>query len=402
VRLVVVVENDAPFVAEEVAALRALGADVAVVSVFRPSPLARWERRYAGPVVYPSSGRLGWTRWSASALGRPRASAALVRVARREGAPLRLVALAAALARRARAEGRSHVHASFATFPAWTAWAAASLARLPFSFTAHAYDVQAPRPWLPRLAARARFIRAISAETGRRVAALAPQAAERVRVGHLGVDVRRFRPGAARAEPPEIVCVAHLGPTKGVEVLVDAAAKLWAQGARFVVRVLGDGPLGVALGERVRARGLEGVVRLEGPASRFEVARALGRATVFALPCTVVDGWRHDGLPVALLEAMAAGCAAVSTPVGGIPEALEDGRNGSLVPPGDADALAGRIGELLGDRGRCARLGAEARATVLARFRADEAAQRLLGWIAAEPAARGAGAARAARREAQA
>ena len=111
------------------------------------------------------------------------------------------------------------------------------------------------------------------------------------------MDVRRFRPAARRADPPEIVCVAHLGPTKGVEVLVDAAAELCAQGARFVVRVLGDGPLGVALAERVRAKRVEGVVRLEGPASRFEVARALRRAAVFALPCTVVDGWRHDGLP---------------------------------------------------------------------------------------------------------
>lgn len=88
----------------------------------------------------------------------------------------------------------------------------------------------------------------------------------------------------------------------------------------------------------------------------------LARAAIFCLPS------HAEGLPMALLEAMAAGKAVVSTGVGGIPDALRDGDNGLMVEPGKVDALAAALGKLLGDDGERRRLGARARATIEQEF----------------------------------
>jgi glycosyltransferase involved in cell wall biosynthesis len=383
----VLVENDASFVFEEVAALRRLGLDVAVASVFRPASGQRWEQAFGGPVLYPRAGLAGWAvRAARDGAAAPMRVARVGRLGRAEGVPLRLVALAAGLARRARSEGWRHVHGSFAGFPAWTAWAVGDLAGIPFSFTGHAYDVQRPRPWVGRLLAECAFARAISLETAWRLRALSPhpEHRDRVRLGYLGVDVERLRAISLRpapGAPPEILAVARLVPKKGLAVLLDAAAELARTGREFRVRVLGDGPLRPVLAARVHELGLTGRVTLEGEASRAGVAEALGRAAVFALPCVVSDGTDHDGIPVALLEAMAAGLPVVCTPVGGIPEAVAPGRNGLLVREGDPWSLARVLADLLDDPALRAGLGAAARETVEQRFRLEDAAGRLAAWI---------------------
>ncbi|HME74014.1 MAG TPA: glycosyltransferase [Myxococcota bacterium] len=388
-RVGLIVECAVPFVCDEVAALRSVGVEVALASAFRPGP--DWRAAFGGEVGYPQPGRRAWVaRALRDGLTSGPRLADLIGCALAERVPLRLVALAATLARRARRERWRHVHASFATYPAWLAWATGHLARLPFSFTAHAYDVQEPRPWLARVAVEAAFVRAISIETAMRVRAAAGSAA-RVRVGHLGVDVERFCPGNGTvADPPEILTVARIGPTKGIEVLIEAA-RLLASGdlaqdaapARFRVRILGDGPLREACAARARALGLHEVVCFDGAATSVQVSLALRRATIFALPCVPVRGGaRHDGLPVALLEAMASALPVVSTPVGGIPEAVTDGDNGVLVPSSDAHQLAAALAKLLNDAGLRRRLGTAARVRVLRQFRGDAAAARLAAWMA--------------------
>jgi glycosyltransferase involved in cell wall biosynthesis len=385
-RVGLIVECAAPFVCNEVAALRSVGVDVALASAFRPDQ--HWRPAFGAEVGYPPPGRGAWAARTlrAGITGGPRLADLIARAVT-EKAPLRLVVLAAGLAQRARRERWSHVHASFATYPAWVAWATAHLARLPFSFTAHAYDVQEPRPWLARVALQAAFVRAISLETAARVRAAAGSAA-RVRVGHLGVDVERFKPAVGQAaQPPEILTVARIGPTKGIEALIDAAGLLTRASEftrqSFRVRILGDGPSRGACVAKARALGLGEVVSFEGAASNREVARALQRATVFALPCVSVRGGaRHDGLPVALLEAMASALPVVSTPVGGIPEAVSNGHDGVLVPSGDAHALAVALARLLQDSALRRRLGSAAREKVLRQFRGDRAAARLAEWMA--------------------
>jgi len=162
---------------------------------------------------------------------------------------------------------------------------------------------------------------------------------------------------------------------------VDAAAELARAGVPFRLRIVGDGTLRRELEGRVNGSGLTDHVRFEGDLQREEVARVLAEAPLFAPPCTVVAEQRHDGLPVAILEAMAAGLPVVSTPVGGIPEAIVSGLNGLLVPGNDVRALASALAGLLGDDDARRRLGAAARETALRRFDLRASARRLADWM---------------------
>jgi glycosyltransferase involved in cell wall biosynthesis len=143
---------------------------------------------------------------------------------------------------------------------------------------------------------------------------------------------------------PVVVSVGSLGPAKGHEYLVDAAARLVGQrGGRFrglrVVIVGRDRDSGPLVRQRIAAWGLEDRVVLGGECA--DIATTLAAADLFVDPSV----WQ--GLSLAVLEAMAAGVPVVATAVGEMPRLLEHGRLARLVPPGDPDALAEAMGELL-------------------------------------------------------
>lgn len=121
---------------------------------------------------------------------------------------------------------------------------------------------------------------------------------------------------------------------KGVTELLEAAAKLRASGKNFKLTMIGGGTLLDQLQADVNAHGLDDCVTFTGWVEPAKVGPALEQADVFVLPTYA------EGFPNALMEAMAKGLPAISTPVGGIPDSLIDGRNGFLIPPRDSDALA--------------------------------------------------------------
>ena len=280
------------------------------------------------------------------------------------------------------------MHASFATYPAWLAWATGHLARLPFSFTAHAYDVQEPRTWLARVAGRLRSCarsrpkpppasvppparwRGCGSDTsastssasilGRRGGRSAGDSDRRADWTYQrggGVDRGRALAGGRRN-----------GPRHAPHA---SACASWAMVHCVSVR-----------GTCSRAGPPRGRVFRWRRNTRRGRRRFAARHHLCTSVCAVRGGARHDGLPVALLEAMASALPVVSTPVGGIPEAVTDGDNGILVPPGDAHRLATALAILLNDTGLRRRLGAAARARVLRQFRGDAAAARLAAWMA--------------------
>jgi glycosyltransferase involved in cell wall biosynthesis len=116
------------------------------------------------------------------------------------------------------------------------------------------------------------------------------------------------------------------------------------------------------------ARGLEQIIHLLGARSQDEVAKMMAEATLFALPSIVAADGQMEGIPVALMEAMASGRAVVSTAISGIPELIEHGVNGLLVPPGDIELFAEAIRTLLRDRERAAEMGRLGQAKVRAEF----------------------------------
>jgi glycosyltransferase involved in cell wall biosynthesis len=177
-------------------------------------------------------------------------------------------------------------------------------------------------------------------------------------------------PGGAAEQPGRILFLGQFGRAKGVYELLEAFAALLPAFPEARLALGGQGELG-AVRRRAAELGIEGQVVLlgwiEGPAKQAE----LERAAVFCLPS------HAEGLPMAMLEAMAAGKAVVVTPVGGILDAVQDGDNGLLVAPGQVAQLAGALGRLLGDAGLRRRLGQRARATIAARFDAAVVTARI-------------------------
>lgn len=225
--------------------------------------------------------------------------------------------------------------------------------------------------WLARRTDR---LLTVSETVRRELLALGIGTPERLTVMPLGLDLDRFLDcggtrGQLRAElgvgadTPLVGIVARLVPIKAHEVFLEAAATLARQvpDSRFLV--IGDGERRSELEGLARGLGLGDRVRFLG--WRRDLER------IYADLDLVVLTSRNEGSPVSLIEAMAAGRSVVATRVGGVPDLVEDGVTGCLVPAGDSHALAGAIGALLRDPDRRRSLGAAARKHVYPAFSAD-------------------------------
>ena len=167
-----------------------------------------------------------------------------------------------------------------------------------------------------------------------------------------------------------VAFVGRCEQAKGVFDLIEAVHEVSGTIPTVRLECAGDGDIDAAL-RHVAVRGLSPNVHFMGWISPRRTQELLLRATVFVLPS------HAEGMPVSLLEAMAAGCPVLATRAGGIPDVVEDGVNGLLVEPGDRDALALALHRLLVDRDLAARLGRAARETVRRRFTAEHALARL-------------------------
>jgi glycosyltransferase involved in cell wall biosynthesis len=184
---------------------------------------------------------------------------------------------------------------------------------------------------------------------------------DQVHVVPMGVDTAPIVAATARETrvPGRVLFVGRLVEKKGAVVLLDALERTTAQPAEVVV--VGDGPLRRQLEERAGA----GVAFL-GARGKDALAAEYARAGIALYPSVPAANGDRDGLPVALLEAMSAGCAVVASAVPGIVDVVEDGVNGLLVTPGDPDALAAAMNRLLADPALAARLGRAAAETAAA------------------------------------
>ena len=255
------------------------------------------------------------------------------------------------------------VHAHFATEPTTAARTLAADLDVPFTFTAHGYDVyrRPPRDLASRAAAAAAVV-TVSNANARHLAAVHGIDRRHIRVIPAGVDTERFRPPAIRADPPHIVSVARLVPVKNLGLLLEACRILSDRGRDYRCVIVGDGRARDELVTLRQELCLERFVDLVGAASQYEVVEWWRRAAAAVLTS------KSEGMPVSLMEAAACGVPAVATAVGGVPEVVEDGVTGLLVTPGDAAGVATVLDTLLRDRRLAARLGGAGRRRVEQRF----------------------------------
>ncbi len=268
-----------------------------------------------------------------------------------------------------------HLHAHFGTNPAAVAALCSTLGGPPFSFTVHGSELEKPHLLaLTEKIHRAAFVVAVSGFGRAQLYKLARDEdwpkIQVVRCG-LSEDLLRAVPTPLPAEP-RLVCVARLVRLKGHAFLLDAAALLAAEGIPFEIVLAGDGPYRSQVVRMIEERGLQDRVRLAGWLDTEQVRRAILDSRAMVLPSL------SEGLPVVLMESLALGRPAIATAISGIPELVEAGVNGWLVPVGSAEALAVAMRQALETSpDRLEAMGRAGAATVAERHDAAHEAKRL-------------------------
>lgn len=375
------------FILREVAALRAEGLDILTCSIRRTGlehHRGSAERAEAASTfnllaAARNPGRLAAAQ--ISGLRSPkRYFGTLARAWRLRGPGLRAALYqliyfleATVLARHLRQKGVTHLHNHFAQASCTVALLAARLAKIPFSFTLHGpADFTDPKLWrLDAKIADARFVACISHYCRSQAMLVSPPDQwDRLKIVHCGVEP--FRYGSQTASTgSEILFVGRLAAAKGVPVLIDTMIHIRAAHPNAHLTLIGDGPERWQLENQTRRLALTDAITFTGYQNQDEVAAALAESTLFVLPSFA------EGVPVVLMEAMAARRPVAATHIAGIPELVDEGVSGRLVPPGDGRALADAILSILSDPEAAALMGEKGRAKVEAEFNIAIEARKL-------------------------
>jgi glycosyltransferase involved in cell wall biosynthesis len=254
------------------------------------------------------------------------------------------------LARLVRQEGVDHIHAHFASTNATVALMASLVSGIPWSFTAHRWDIS-ENNLLDKKTQTATFVRAIDARGGQELRTYAGEHQYKVRVIHMGVIT--YPPNLEREwslrNPLRVLLGARFDEQKGHRYALEAVAQLKRIGVNVTLHCAGDGPLKFTMENYASALDLLDRVTFPGLLEHQTLMTQLRehRWDVALLP-SIETCKEYEGIPVFLIEAMVAGVPVVSTNTGGIPELLEGGA-GILVPQRDASAIAEALMKLASD-----------------------------------------------------
>lgn len=368
------------FIQREVAALRRLGWEVETCSIRRTGaehlvgPEQRDESARTFHVIEAATSPARTLRALGAALSRPGRFLGALKLAVRTS-PGGLKALiyqlfylleAIVLADHLNRQGVTHLHNHIAKASCTVAMLCHAVGGPRYSFTLHGPDIFfEPIRWrLDEKIARAAFVACISDfARSQGMCFAAPAHWDRMHVIHCGVDPDRY----ARRDHAglHLLFVGRLAGVKGLPVLFEALRGLDLPDLR--VTLVGDGPERAALEQA--AQGLP--VDFVGYKAQSEVADLLAEADALVLPSFA------EGVPVVLMEAMATGLPVVTTRIAGVPELVEDGTSGRLVPPGDAEALRAALCDVLSDPARARAMGQAGQARVRADYTSDGEAARL-------------------------
>ncbi len=279
----------------------------------------------------------------------------------------------------------SHVHAQFCSMPATVGLLLAEILGVTFSISCHARDLFTDEAiLLGRKLHDAEFV-AVCTEHGlERLRRLYPFAAGNAHLIYHGVDPGRFVPpaeDAPRPAVPMVLSVGRLVEKKGHEILLRAAALARSRGAEFELHLVGEGPERPDLERLAAGLGLREVTVFHGRMTQEELLPLYRQAHAFALASIVTRDGDRDGLPNALLEALAMGIPSVATSTGGIPELVVHEETGLLAKPGDPVDLSQQLERIIYDEELRSRVRKAGRERTVLEFDSSRNIERLAALL---------------------
>ncbi|MDO9087613.1 MAG: glycosyltransferase [Anaerolineaceae bacterium] len=276
-----------------------------------------------------------------------------------------------------------HIHAHFVWVNGIAAQIAADLIDITYSIHAHAWDIFQRKPeCVRRQIELANVIVTISDYHRNYLATLCPTySIEKIHVVHCGLNTKEFTSTHIPVNDNliRIVSVGSLIEKKGHEYLIHACGHLLRKKYKFHCSIVGSGPLYEQLQACINGLGLHECVTLLGSLKQNEILDLYRQSDISVLACVEAKSGDKDGIPVALMEAMAMQVPVISTPVAGIPELIDSEENGLLVPEHDVTALAIAMERLINDLELRNKLGLKARKTIIARFDIHQTSDLLVG-----------------------
>jgi glycosyltransferase involved in cell wall biosynthesis len=383
------------FIAQEIHALEQRGLDILIVSLRHPTDAAihpvhrqiKADCLYLPEYLYQEPLRVwrGWRR-ARRLSGYRVARRAWLADLWRDKTPNRIRRFGQALVLAAELPADvDRLHAHFLHTPASVTRYAAMMMGLPWSVSAHAKDIWTSPDWEKReKLAVADWAVTCTASGHAHLAALSPDP-KLVALCYHGVSLDRFPPAPRRGsradgsnptDPVVLLSVGRAVAKKGYDDLL-AALALLPRALSWRLVHIGGGALAGGLKDEAVRRGLADRIEWRGARPQPDVLAAYRAADLFVLAAKAAPDGDRDGLPNVLVEAQSQGLACVATRFSAIPELIDDGESGLLVPPGDPTALSAALARLIREPDLRARLGAAGEARVRAAFDADVAIEAL-------------------------
>lgn len=283
-------------------------------------------------------------------------------------------------------QGVDHIHAHYATYPALTAWIIHQLTGISYSITVHAHDIYVEQSMLATKLRDARFIIAIS-EFNREflVRHLGAWVRNKIHIVHCGIRPDSYQARVTAKSTASLgfrlISIGSLQPYKGYVHLIRACALLKERGIAVVCSIIGGGEEQAELRQEIARLGLAESVLLLGPKTQHEVAQLLPEADCYVQPSIVTPSGKMEGIPVAIMEAMACGLPVLATEISGVPELVRPGVTGYLAKAADSEDLAEQLAGIYAAPDKAAELAAAGRLLVLKEFLLTSNVERLAGYF---------------------
>lgn len=277
----------------------------------------------------------------------------------------------------------AHIHAHYAHLPSQVALIVSDFTGIPFSFTAHAKDLYlAKHSRLTRLVKRATFVTTCTSDGESYLKNVCKaKYHKRLNCVHHGIDPEKFlsirRDNSGKY--PLILSAGRFTEKKGFDTLLHALSILKERNIPFNCIIAGGGKLKTNILALIKELHLDEHVELPGFLNEKALINLYHKADVFVLASRQLSDGNRDGIPNVILEAMASGLPIVATDVGGIPEVIENNKNGLLSPPNNPESFVDSLETLLTDQSLREKMGKNGRAFVADKFNLEKNTQKLFG-----------------------